>query len=300
MAPWFIILVMNLPNAAPEIGLPIHAGLATYPPGAEYGPRELRDYEFVWMIEGDAEYRWGGSSYPAPANSIVLCRPGALDGFSWDRRRRTRHGFFHFQIVSVPDDWPEPSQWPVVRELPVENILGPLFQHLITWHDRQPEFQSKLAVAIILSLFMSGNLGVGRIERDVWPAAVEVVCTLIYKSLEDEPTKQFTLPELASAASVSPEHLCRLFRQHVGRGPMETVRLVRLDYAAGLLSRSNYSVGEVSELCGFANPYHFSRAFKDAFGQSPSAARQTWSVSVNSKALAALNFLPRLKQKDQR
>ena len=39
--------------------LPTNHGLATYPAGAAFGPRIMRDFEFVWIMEGDVEYRWG-------------------------------------------------------------------------------------------------------------------------------------------------------------------------------------------------------------------------------------------------
>ena len=60
----------------------------------------------------------------------------------------------------------------------------------------------------------------------------------------------------------------------MGRSPAETVRLARLDRAAILLARSNYTVGEVAALYGFASPFHFSRAFKDAYGLPPTEVRR--------------------------
>ncbi|HEY0007324.1 MAG TPA: hypothetical protein VGB55_01255, partial [Tepidisphaeraceae bacterium] len=50
-------------------------GIAMYPPGATFGPRRLGDYEFVWMIEGDAVYHCNGLDLPAPMGSILLCTP---------------------------------------------------------------------------------------------------------------------------------------------------------------------------------------------------------------------------------
>jgi transcriptional regulator GlxA family with amidase domain len=65
-----------------------------------------------------------------------------------------------------------------------------------------------------------------------------------------------------------------LFNSATGRSPVETVRLARLDRAALLLARSNYSVKEIADFCGFSNPCHFSRRFKDAYGQSPTDLRR--------------------------
>jgi transcriptional regulator GlxA family with amidase domain len=47
----------------------------------------------------------------------------------------------------------------------------------------------------------------------------------------------------------------------------------RLRRATGLLASSQLSVGEVAAECGFPRPEHFSRAFRSAFGISPSMYR---------------------------
>ena len=268
-----------------EISLPTGCGVATYPAGASYGPRRLRDYELVWMIEGDAEYHCGGVVTPAPAGSILLCRPAAEDFFQWDRRRRTRHGFCHFEIAALPIEWPSPEQWPVVRRLPDEDILRPLFRHLLTWQGRQSDRQTRLTLAALLSLFVSGDLDTASVERDDWPEAVERACDFLFRTLEADPAAPLSLAALADAASVTPEHLCRLFKVSVGHSPAQTVRLARLDYAATLLARSNFSVGEISALCGFASPFHFSRLFRSAFGQTPTGARRTAGTAAIPRLL---------------
>jgi len=261
-----------------EVGLPAGSGVATYPPGASFGLRLLRDYEFVWMIEGDAEYRRGGDAVAAPAGSLVLCRPGEAesiaDFFQWDRHRRTRHGYFHFQIHAFPGDWPPTDRWPVVRPLPPDDVARPLFHHLLTWQDKEDARQCRLTIAALLSVFLSGDLAAGGVERETWPEPVERACDFLYRSLEAEPARRRSLSQLAQAACVTPEHLCRLFRVSVGHSPAETVRLARLDRAATLLARSNYSVGEISDLCGFASAFHFSRLFRSAFGLPPTAMRR--------------------------
>src|SRR5262245_32904059 len=84
---------------------------------------------------------------------------------------------------------------------------------------------------------------------------------------------EISLTELSRVACVTSEHLCRLFKTATNHSPVETVRLARLDRAAVFLSRSNYSVGEIATMCGFASQFHFSRRFKEAFGKAPRQVR---------------------------
>ena len=254
-----------------DVSLPTGAGVATYPPGASFGPRRMRDWEFVWLLEGDAEYRWGDQVAAAPEGAVVLCRPGETDSFQWDPHRRTRHGFFHFQVTGSPEVC---SDWPLVRGPEDDDVLRPLFRHVLTWFGRGDPAQTRLTVRTMLAAFRTGQRAVGDVGREAWPPAVERVCAFIYERLDEDPAGPLPLPLLAGVACVTPEHLCRLFKSSLGRSPAETVRLARLDRAATLLARSNYSVGEIAALFGFASPFHFSRVFKAAYGLPPTEVRR--------------------------
>ncbi len=254
-----------------DITLPTNFGVAAYPPGASYGPRLLADWEFVWLLQGDAEYRWGGASAAAAEGSVVLCRPGATDFFQWDRQRRTRHAFFHFQMDDPPEGW---EHWPLVRPPAENDILHPLFRHLLTWLGRGDPEPCRHAITTMVSVFCSGNRTAQGLPPEVWPPAVERACAFLFRRLDEDPAAALTLPALAAAACVTPEHLCRLFRASIGHSPSETVRLARLDRAAALLARSNYTVTEIAALCGFASPFHFSRLFKSVCGLPPREFRR--------------------------
>jgi transcriptional regulator GlxA family with amidase domain len=104
-----------------------------------------------------------------------------------------------------------------------------------------------------------------------------------------------TLSELARAAHVSDGHLGRLFRTSLGCGPVEAVRLIRLDQAAALLATSNLPAKEISRLAGFANPFHFSRCFREAFSHSPRAYRKKYAEGsvVPSTRMRAVRVIAR-------
>jgi len=147
-----------------EVSLPTGWGVATYPPGASFGPRRMRDWELVWLMRGDAEYRRGEAVAPAPEGSVVLCRPGATDAFRWDLRRQTRHAFVHFRVEATPEEWPDWDDWPLVRGAEGDDILRPLFRHLLTWADGGDARQCRLVLMTMLTAFHTGR----RAVRPAW------------------------------------------------------------------------------------------------------------------------------------
>jgi AraC family transcriptional regulator, glycine betaine-responsive activator len=82
------------------------------------------------------------------------------------------------------------------------------------------------------------------------------------------------LAQLASAASVGPRQLDRLFRDKLGLSPMAFYRRLRLETARTLMRNAPLAVTEVALATGFASPSHFSRAYRAAYGEPPSKLRR--------------------------
>jgi AraC-like DNA-binding protein len=275
-----------------QVGLTQSQGIAVYPAGATFGPRHMNDWEFVWILEGNAQYARrdenGEIVVAAPAGSVVLCRPNATDSFVWDAHQRTRHAFFHFRVHSLPDNWPHFSSWPLVHLPQNDDLLRPLFRHLLRGLRQTSSTETalnttddvrvsglRLTVALLLTSFVEGDLhDGGEPPPETWPDGVERAWNFIHRRLGEAPDARISLPELAKAAHTTPEHLCRIFKSATGWTPIQALRLPRLDHAAVLLARSNYNIAEIAHLCGFASAFHFSRCFKDAFAQSPREMRR--------------------------
>jgi transcriptional regulator GlxA family with amidase domain len=129
-------------------------------------------------------------------------------------------------------------------------------------------------VEVLLKSFISGQFAIAAEPYAQLPAAVEKAMSFIREVVSQEPSVAVTLTQLATAAHVTPEHLCRLFRQSLNFGPVECVRLARLARAATLLARSNLAIKQITESTGWSNPYHFSRRFSALYGMSPRAYRK--------------------------
>jgi AraC-like DNA-binding protein len=78
-----------------------------------------------------------------------------------------------------------------------------------------------------------------------------------------------TVESLAQRAALSPSRFHAVFVEHLGVGPMAYVRRLRLAQACRLLVRDDVSIAEVGRRAGYANPFHFSRAFHRHCGMCP-------------------------------
>ena len=248
-----------------------------YPASATFGPRPMIDYEFLWVIEGGGTIYYDQQSIEARSGTILLCRPGMTDRYNWREKQRTVMAFFHFEMEALPKGWPPPNQWPLARSMPPDDILRPHFRYVLGADSLREPLRSSLlmpSVDFMLRSFISGKLTIASEPHAKLTPPVEKALQVICDMALQERAPEITLAQLAHAAHVSEEHLCRLFRQSLDLTPLDCVRLARLERAATLLRRSDLMIKEVAEAAGFSSPFYFSKAFQKTYGLAPSSYRK--------------------------
>ncbi len=242
--------------------------VAHYPPGATFGPRTMRDLEFVWLLSGSARWQAGEEQVDLSPGVLLLVTPGPPDGFAWDPRHPTTHGYVHFEVEveAAPA-----GVWPRTRRLTAADPMAALCGYLLRLGS-QPSAPARARVdtvlALLLDLFVSGPL-LGEDAGTELPAHLARSLDHLRRAWRNGPVRAVPVAELAAAGGVSISHLSRLTRQWFGIGPAAMVELLRLARAATLLQRSNLPVRTVAEACGFVDPLHFSKRFRLAYGLPP-------------------------------
>ena len=79
----------------------------------------------------------------------------------------------------------------------------------------------------------------------------------------------FSLTVLSEIAGVSPQHLCRVFKEAMNMRPGEYLTKKRLQEARRLLRTSGLSIAEIASLSGFSDPGYFGTVFRKHEGITP-------------------------------
>ncbi len=108
--------------------------------------------------------------------------------------------------------------------------------------------------------------------------AIEVEDVFIQKVrqivAEHHGDENFGLPQLCQKIRMSRSQLFRKMKALINTSPSQFIRNYRLSEAKSLLENSDLNVSEVAWQVGFKDPSHFSKAFQDKFGVSPSATNK--------------------------
>ena len=91
------------------------------------------------------------------------------------------------------------------------------------------------------------------------------------RRMHDDPTRAWTVGELAKEAALSRSTFFDRFRREVGVAPMEYLLGWRMALAKNLLRDDRLSIAEISERVGYSSSSTFSVAFARRVGVPPAA-----------------------------
>ena len=86
--------------------------------------------------------------------------------------------------------------------------------------------------------------------------------------------EKIDIDSLAARVYLSHSALIWKFKQELNTTPSQYLIHLRLRYAKHLLMNTNYSITEISELCGYTNPFYFTNAFRRYAGKNPTSFRE--------------------------
>lgn len=92
--------------------------------------------------------------------------------------------------------------------------------------------------------------------------------------LENRFHRDLSLDEIAASMGMGKYTLCHRYREAQGVSVMEQLRRIRIAKAKQYLTATAHSVAHIGELCGFRDASYFTKTFREATGESPTAWRQ--------------------------
>lgn len=110
-------------------------------------------------------------------------------------------------------------------------------------------------------------------HRQHYERRFQRVLEYVHQHLE----RDLDLNVLADIACMSPYHWHRIYLSFYGESLVATVKRLRLQRAAGLLAKTDQTVEQIAQACGYPNVQSFTRIFSSVYGMPPAKYRREGS-----------------------
>ncbi len=100
--------------------------------------------------------------------------------------------------------------------------------------------------------------------------------------LEEHFAESISLDSLAQTLGRNKSYLCTVFQKDTNTTILDCLNMIRIHHAAELITYSDYSLVQVSNMCGFASASHFNRIFLKYAGITPGQCRKAYPDNILS------------------
>lgn len=235
------ITVTNIPSALTIV----------FPKGLVTKISNRESYGLSLCLDGQLTYSHKGKTYISDKNRIVFLPRGESYTIHGDKAG----------VFPVINFFCNETFCDTVVSLPIKNV--------------EPYFADFEKIKT-LSLFENNRLKIMSVFYNILQriASESVrsygVLSPAIKMIEEECfDADITVTALAEKCNMSEAYFRRLFLGKMGVSPKQYIIDIRIEKAKQLLSDGVLKVNAIAEKCGFANPYHFSRIFRQKTGFTP-------------------------------
>ncbi len=127
-----------------------------------------------------------------------------------------------------------------------------------------------ILVSALLRYYMSAK---NELDKMVYHNVMRLRPTLDY--ITEHCGEKIYIDTLAEMLNVSPDYFTKMFRDSIGKTPIDYINAVRVNRALELLAVTDVPLSEIAEMSGFSNPNYFHKIFKTYMEISPLAYRKT-------------------------
>lgn len=211
-------------------------------------------------LDEGATVHVAGKWRPLGPSRVVILPEDTL--FDCRCRGSVRHFWIHF---SFPLAGAPPAAWSGKLQPPEATSWHSLYQ-LAEEKGASPHRLRHACAAALMQEF-------GKQEEALPPVPSEML-RRIHAWMEGWTRTPPSLEEMATHAGMSRRSFLRWFSKETGETPVAYLRRLRIREACRLLRFGSQSVDEIAEATGFADRFHFTRAFTAVTGMGPAAFRR--------------------------
>jgi AraC family transcriptional regulator, arabinose operon regulatory protein len=232
-------------------------------------PDGYPDFHWLHTVKGSGKLHIGGKEYNLSENTGFFCYPGipheyySIDN-PWETHFVTFDGYAFSSLLQLLG-FNEYEFFFISDMERLKKMLDDIYISAISPNCMKGYDSSCLLYRFIIQLKYCISCNVPGKEPSGY-RQLQPVVSYINENLR----RNISLEDVASAAGITPRHLCRLFRQTFHMRPFEYIAGCRIQRAKEMLvSRDEITIGKVASAVGYNDASYFCLIFKKHEGMSP-------------------------------
>ncbi len=161
-------------------------------------------------------------------------------------------------------------------EHPVHSTLSVLMQECFDEYSTRDvcyKLPIRANIYLMLTALLRFYCGArGELDRMIYHNVIRLspVINYISESFKDK----IYIEKLADMINVSPDYFTKMFKETIGKTPIDYINAMRINYAMELLCTTDMQMSDIADVIGFCNPNYFHKIFKQYIDLSPLSYRK--------------------------
>lgn len=225
--------------------------------GHIYGPIRRQFYLVHFIFSGTGVFRNERDVYHLGKGQAFIIRPGEVTSYEASQDTPWYYGWLGF---SCSDPLPMLNSQDVFDLPELKQVFSQISSSMEISLGR--EWYLLGLIAQMLTVFADATATEGsRVQHNIRRAKFNIETNYMHR---------ISIQELATNLHMDRSYFSAMFKKEVGCSPQQYLIRCRMENAAAMLTEQNMRSGEVARMVGYPDEFSFSRAFRKAYGFSPS------------------------------
>ncbi|MBI9017236.1 MAG: helix-turn-helix transcriptional regulator [Phycisphaerae bacterium] len=262
------------------------------PPGREWGPRTIPDYELILIIKGQYLYIDTNGQVLLTPGDILFIEPEYQHVFRKLPEDEGIHVCAHFDLIDNAGNIYFMHQLGCKPQRKTIASQFDLFHMAMKYASEQFISYSRFHKEIVNSSIRQVWLKVAEKWFETTQKTVSEKVNEMMNYMRNNMTRPISRMDLAEKFHYTPEHINYLFKKELGISPSRFLNRERAIKGFRLLYEEGLSVQQTAAKTGFSSQYYFSRVFKDIFGYPPSKIKKY--ITGNIEEIFEKSIIPNI------
>ena len=227
------------------------------------------------LIKTEALFTFDDKEMLTEPNSFILFREGTPQYYRSSGGVFT-NDWFHFSFEDDDFDFIESLDIPTDKVVAIDGIdrLSLLVKNMCYEHYSSNMYRTDSVDLYTKLLFIKLSELVNR-KTDSDATSYYDKLSILRTKIYSQPFNDWSVDWLSHELTLSKSYFQHLYKEYFGVSVMSDVINSRVEHGKFLLSSTDISVRQISQMCGYKNDIHFMRQFKSLTGMTPSQYRES-------------------------